>query len=67
MKKTPKELRDLVELDLSQLEAIVGGGSAEQKGAGINMQIYEGPSDTLIVDGFSTMTGGMPGRAFTEE
>ena len=55
MKKTPKELRDLVELDLSQLEAIVGGGSAEQKGAGINVQtetddrygsntLYNGPN-----------------------
>ena len=70
MKKTPKELRDLVELDLSQLEAIVGGGSAEQNGAGMNMQTDgRGGSDTLTLsrDGFSTITGGMPGRAFTEE
>ena len=83
MKKTPKELRDLVELDLSQLEAIVGGGSAEQNRAGIDSNVtmcVSGSSDTVVADcgggldtltlsrdGFSTITGGMPGRAFTEE
>ena len=69
MKKTPKELRDLVELDLSRLEAIVGGGSAEQNRAGMNMQTDgRGGSDTLFFGAdSSTITGGMHGRAFTEE
>ena len=39
MKRTPKELRDPVELDLSQLETIVGGGFAEQNGAEIDSSL----------------------------